>query len=146
MVLIFGMSSQNGEESGGLSKKVSEIICSVFIPDFEDLPGAEQELYISKLNYPVRKCAHMTEYCILAILYYCTLVSITKRAWVRIVISFTGATLYAVTDEIHQLFVGGRAGAFTDVLFDSAGALLGLIIIMIGTGIVNRRRKPVKPA
>lgn len=38
------------------------------------------------------------------------------------------ATLYAATDEFHQLFVPGRAGLFTDVLIDATGAAIGLLL------------------
>ena len=38
------------------------------------------------------------------------------------------ATLYAATDEFHQLFVPGRAGLPTDVLIDATGAALGLLV------------------
>ena len=35
--------------------------------------------------------------------------------------------IYASTDEIHQLFVGGRSGRFTDVLIDTAGGFIGIM-------------------
>ena len=35
----------------------------------------------------------------------------------------------ACLDEFHQLFVRGREGKFTDVLIDTAGALLGIVIV-----------------
>ena len=41
------------------------------------------------------------------------------------------ATAYAATDEIHQLFVPERAGAFTDVCIDSAGAAVGALIMAL---------------
>lgn len=41
------------------------------------------------------------------------------------------ATIYAATDEIHQLFVSGRTGKPTDVLIDSAGVLFGIFIVAI---------------
>lgn len=34
--------------------------------------------------------------------------------------------LYAVSDEVHQLFVLGRGAQVTDVLIDSAGAFVGI--------------------
>jgi VanZ family protein len=40
---------------------------------------------------------------------------------------FTGV-LYAVSDEIHQLFVPGRAGQIRDVLIDACGVFVGIII------------------
>lgn len=36
------------------------------------------------------------------------------------------ASLYAVTDEIHQSFVEGRAGTVSDWAIDTAGAALGV--------------------
>ncbi len=39
--------------------------------------------------------------------------------------AFAFSTLYAASDEFHQLFVPGRAGLFTDVAIDSCGAALG---------------------
>ena len=38
------------------------------------------------------------------------------------------SSLYAVTDELHQLFVSDRAGRVTDWLIDSAGAVIFLCI------------------
>ncbi len=38
--------------------------------------------------------------------------------------------LYAVSDEVHQLFVPGRGGQLTDVIIDTAGAGAGLGIYM----------------
>ena len=38
--------------------------------------------------------------------------------------------IYAISDEIHQLFVPGRAGQVRDVLIDSAGSFLGIILVM----------------
>lgn len=45
-----------------------------------------------------------------------------------IVLAWALATFYAATDEVHQIFVPGRAGMVTDVLLDSAGALTGVLI------------------
>ena len=42
--------------------------------------------------------------------------------------AWAAGTLYAVTDEIHQLFVPGRACAPLDMLIDSAGVAAGVII------------------
>jgi VanZ family protein len=38
------------------------------------------------------------------------------------------AVLYAVTDEVHQTFVEGRAGAPLDVGIDALGALAGVLL------------------
>ena len=71
--------------------------------------------------------AHATEYAILGILLTATLSSFEKRhyglwGWLL-------GTGYAATDEIHQLFVPGRSGQVTDVMLDSAGCLLGCLLL-----------------
>ena len=47
-----------------------------------------------------------------------------KRAVIAIVLT----ALYASTDEFHQLFVPGRSGQVRDVLIDSCGAAIGVLI------------------
>ena len=44
---------------------------------------------------------------------------------------------YAISDEIHQLFVSGRAGQVQDVIIDSIGVILGICILMLFIKIIN---------
>ena len=67
----------------------------------------------------LRKTAHAGEYAILA--------GLLVRALGRAAPAFLLAVAYAVTDEIHQTFVPGRAGRPLDVAIDAAGALLGVL-------------------
>jgi VanZ family protein len=69
----------------------------------------------------LRKCAHMTEYAILAALAWRALRS---YGW-----AFVFAVAYACTDEFHQSFVRGRHASPVDVLIDAAGALIGLALV-----------------
>jgi VanZ family protein len=66
----------------------------------------------------LRKCAHMTEYAILAVL--------VARAAGSYAWAFALAVGYACTDELHQVFVRGRHGSPVDVCIDGVGALVGL--------------------
>jgi VanZ family protein len=66
----------------------------------------------------LRKCAHMTEYAILAVL---LLRATRSYRW-----AWPLAVAYACTDEFHQTFVRGRHGAPLDVGIDAVGALIGL--------------------
>jgi len=68
----------------------------------------------------LRKLAHMTEYAILAALLY----RATGRAWLALAI----ASAFAVTDEIHQMFVSGRHGSPIDWAIDTAGAAIGVLL------------------
>ena len=67
----------------------------------------------------LRKCAHATEYAILALL--------LLRATGSLALSWPLAVLYAASDELHQSFVHGRHGSPVDVAIDATGAALGLL-------------------
>ena len=48
----------------------------------------------------------------------------------RILITLISGVLYAISDEIHQTFIPGRSGQVTDVMIDSAGIILSILIFM----------------
>ena len=53
------------------------------------------------------------------------------------------AVAYAITDELHQMFVSDRAARALDVLIDSAGSLTGTFVLTLGLTILallNQRR------
>ena len=107
MYMIFTFSSQTGVDSGNLSYKISYHIVSAADQILEkNLSEADKEYYAGEIELPVRKLAHMTEYCILAIC-----------------ISFP---LY-----VYGSFVAGRSPAKADVAIDSLGALFGIILVQL---------------
>jgi VanZ family protein len=73
----------------------------------------------------IRKLAHFTEYLILALLVARALRTNGEWRPRHAVLAVLFATAYAMTDEVHQLFVPGRTAAATDVLIDATGALAG---------------------
>jgi VanZ family protein len=68
----------------------------------------------------LRKCAHMTEYAILAFL--------LARAFGREAPALAAGVLYAISDEVHQGFVSGRHASPIDVAIDMVGLLVGLLL------------------
>jgi VanZ family protein len=68
----------------------------------------------------LRKLAHATEYAILGAL----LVRATGRPGLALGLG----VLYAVSDEIHQVFVPGRHGAPLDVAIDAVGVAVGIVL------------------
>ena len=44
------------------------------------------------------------------------------------ILSFLFSVIYASSDEFHQTFVSGRDGNIIDVLIDSSGSLVGVLI------------------
>lgn len=75
-------------------------------------------------NHLFRKAAHFTEYGILGLLWAWAL----PQGPYRLILAWTAATLYAGSDEFHQLFVASRGPALTDVGIDSAGAATALLL------------------
>jgi VanZ family protein len=81
-----------------------------------------------------RKCAHLTEYAVLALLIWRALrkplnPNATSWRWPEAGLALTLAALYAASDEIHQAFVPSRQASVWDVLLDTAGAAIGLLCL-----------------
>lgn len=119
MIIIFSFSMQNGEESAGLSLKIVLFLQNHF-------PILKK---VTILHFLVRKAAHMSEYGVLLLSFvygfYKNKLSLNKVYLYSLLCTF----LYACSDELHQYFVGGRAGQFKDVLIDTSGGIIMLIII-----------------
>jgi VanZ family protein len=80
------------------------------------------------LHVAVRKCGHLAEYALLALLAFRALRSGRaerfRSSWAGG--AFAIAVAYALVDEFHQTFVSTRTGNLGDVLVDAVGAALAL--------------------
>ena len=90
----------------------------------------------------VRKCAHLTEFAVLALLLWRALrasLSSEARGWSWRLAGNTWlvVVICAASDEFHQLFVPDRQASAWDVLIDATGAAVGLV----GLWAVGRWRK-----
>ena len=125
MGIIFHYSAQTGLESTDESMGFGYTIGQVLISDFDNWSYDEQYTFCEKIEKPIRKLAHMCEYAVLGILVYLSFKD-SNRSWFYI--AWIICILYASSDEFHQLFVKGRSGEIRDVLIDSIGAFLGIVI------------------
>ena len=138
MVVIFCFSAADGNESSKTSGWVGRMIGHIFVSGFDDMTETEQEEWASKIEYPIRKAAHATEYAVLALLAFGTF---PLTGFKRYGAAWIFAVFYAGTDEFHQLFVPGRAGTLFDVGVDSLGALTGLLLLAGIRALIHRRSK-----
>ncbi len=122
--VIFSFSLQSGEVSGDLSGSVLEAILGFFMPGVLESPE-KLELF----HLILRKCAHFTEFMILGVLSSIALKYM--KAGYKGIIGLGYCVLIASLDETLQLFVSGRAGRVRDVLIDSAGALVGIVVVFV---------------
>lgn len=129
LLMIFIFSAQTGEKSGDTSGKITRFIVQLLHADFEDLSVYEQQTVLKKWNLFIRKGAHFTEYAVLA--FAVCLLLYTYPLKKRALLAWLGATVYAATDEIHQLSVAERTGSVWDVVLDSCGALFGMILAVV---------------
>jgi VanZ family protein len=83
---------------------------------------------IASVQFFVRKCAHLTEYAILAALLYRALRRGQERLLRPAIPAFFIASMCAALDEFHQSFVSSRTGTPWDVAIDFIGALAGLAL------------------
>ena len=126
MVIIFCFSSQPGSVSSDLSSGIiNKVIRLAESTGVIQLTAQQRNEWNEALQFPARKAAHMIEYAILGILIAFPFWVSGSRKKGIFLYSFLTGILYAASDEIHQLFVPGRAGQIRDVIIDGIGVLLG---------------------
>ena len=126
MALIFYLSHQPATESDGLSIGITEKILELIqriVPDIT--------LDIGRFNHIVRKNAHFFVYLVLGVLVANGLTNSSKATVFRVALLI--CVLYAISDEVHQLFVPGRGGQIKDVIIDSTGSLVGILGYILKT-------------
>ena len=132
MCLIFNFSNQTADNSSALSYQVGIEVLTV-TNDVLDRGWTEE--HISELSdlyqFYIRKLAHFTEYLILAITVAFPLYVYGLRGFPLVIIAGMICVGYACLDEYHQSFVAGRTPQKRDVLIDSCGVLVGIIITRI---------------
>lgn len=128
-------SASGDRQSVQHSSRLIEPFVRWLMPDISDTA-------VWRVVLVARKGAHVTEYAVFAVLLWWALrhsrwggaggwsKKCARGAWVI-------ATLFAATDEFHQLFVPGREGSIWDVLIDSCGAATGLFLLWL----IGRWRK-----
>ncbi len=124
MALIFYLSHQPATESASLSSEVMENVLKII---HKVAPNATFDL--DWFHHFIRKNAHFIAYLILGVLVangLRTLEALNLTTFQSLTLALLICVLYAISDEVHQLFIPGRAGQIKDVLIDSAGAVVGI--------------------
>ena len=138
MISIFYLSHQSAEESKDLSNKTEKVIIDILN---KIIPGDSIEINI--VSHTIRKSAHFFLYFLMGILVRDGLRNMDINGWRALALAMTICILYAISDEVHQLFIVGRSGELRDVFIDGSGSLVGIFIYNIGyyiTGLLIKRR------
>ncbi len=140
--VIYGFSGESSDASDSTSGAVTEAILDVTVKDFSDLSESDQKDMVDKYNHPVRKLAHFSEYALLGVLISLIYICCNFRSTRLLVFSAATCVLLAASDEIHQIFVPGRACRFTDILIDSSGSVLGILIVIAIVSLLKKSKMP----
>lgn len=122
MIIVFYFSSQEGESSGNASGTILNIILKIF-------PSLEGQADTAHMI--IRKLAHFTIYMIGGIIYINLFKTYNIKNTKSLLYSTLVCTIYAITDEVHQYFVPGRACMITDVMIDAFGAVFGCMVYLV---------------
>jgi len=153
MTMIFCFSAQVREDSNQLSESVTTILISIkrwldsFMPKLGGGDAYVDGTYslFDDINHYVRKLAHLSEFALLGGSLLCHI-----RAWASykdkvigigsVILSLGVGVLYALSDEIHQLFVEQRGAELKDVFIDSVGVLIGILFIRLILLLIDKRK------
>ena len=136
--LIFALSAQPATVSQHSSNHFIERGAELIL--HRELSSEEKQNYNDKYSFIVRKSAHFSLYLILGILLFLLMDDLFKetideshprpKSLKGPAIAFVTAVLYSLSDEFHQNFVTGRSCELRDILIDSAGATLGIVLML----------------
>lgn len=132
-LFIWYQSSLPAEVSGGKSDFVTEIVVDA-------LDRVNIEVDKLTVGQAVRKLAHLTEFFFFGLI-WCLFFLTIKPPQKALFITFHYGAIVALTDEIIQHFVPGRAMLVTDVMIDLGGVTLALLICFIVILIKNKYSK-----
>lgn len=138
--IIFGFSSQDGEKSGSLSRRITEKIATL-IPQIQKENEIEKENIMNTMESIIRKMAHFSIYTVVGLLLMSLVSTYNIKEKNKLIITLTAGIIYASSDEIHQSFVPGRSPMITDVVIDTMGVILGILLIILGKKIIKKYRK-----
>lgn len=142
-LVIFFFSNSNSNETTNQSQSVTKTIITYSIKisnaiHITNIDMNEENInnIINNFHPIIRKCAHISEYFILAILVLIMIKDTKLNYFYTFTILF--CIFIALLDESHQLFVDGRSGSIIDVLIDTSGSLLYLLINR-GYHLINKK-------
>ena len=128
MVLIFSASSD---------EKSYQHSTHLFEPLLHWLFPAMSRENIEFLHHLLRKGCHLGEYAVLALLLW-RAIHKPKRGhtkpwrWDQASLALAIVFCYAATDEFHQIYVPNRTPLISDVLIDTSGGALALLLLWLG--------------
>ena len=140
MMLIFRFSMEDAEQSDQRSGFVSQAVIRMVYPDYDRKTPEEQQVCYDNIQHLVRKTAHFLEYAVLGLLIRLCIESWFGSRKGMMGAAWAAGTVYAGTDELHQLLIDGRSGQWSDVLLDSSGVITGVLVACVILRVSRRKQ------
>ncbi len=120
MITIFMFSSENGEESQNRSD--ATFTNTIINNTMKVFPNSNRDKVENLAVLLVRKGAHFSLYAVLGFVLFGYINTYELKLRDKILLTIMLCMIYAISDEIHQLFVPERSGQIKDVFIDTLGA------------------------
>lgn len=121
MAAIFFLSHQPIQESKDLTTRTKTVI-----KDTAEKVLPIDSFEISNFSHKLRKSAHFMGYLLLSLLLMLAFKSVGVAGYKKVGLTLLICLLFAISDEVHQLFVEGRGGQLRDVVLDFFGSIVGV--------------------
>jgi VanZ family protein len=141
--VIFSFSSQPAKQSNSVSKGITRKIVDT-LPQTKHKTEEQKQKIVNKINHYVRKLAHFSAFFFLGLFLLCAMMLTysNKYSFLKILVfSAIIALLYAISDEIHQMFVPNRGPQVKDVLIDFSGSALSFFTVLTIKKIISLFKK-----
>ncbi len=141
MLFIFLNSAKDATQSSLASSEFTHsllnFLTKIGLANACDINSAE----FTAFEGNVRTCAHFFEFMVLGMLAYRFFRTYyNNKLLYKILVPIAGSIIYSITDELHQLFVPGRACDIFDVITDTAGIITGVLIYHIISSLSKRKK------
>ena len=104
------------------------VICAVVIFCMSSVASSGLPGNLGKFSYVAHFCEYFGLAALLVLSIYEPSHRFLHKLWVVVAVAIVIASLYGVSDEIHQMFVPGRTPDVFDWMTDTAGATFGAVV------------------
>lgn len=140
MMFLLYWSSSMSYENQSLTSPIETILANKpfekFLLQFEftyggNIVSINESGYYSFIEFFIRKGAHFFSYFILGFFWFLGLRKRVEGKWLVIILSVFLSVGYAAFDEFRQVFHPGRSGMMADIILDSVGASVGVLLALL---------------
>ena len=130
MLAIYFLSAQPAGISNGNSKGiVTRVVDTTVKLTKAEISEPDKSKLIDRINSAAREYMHGVVFLVLGLLVQNAVTKEGAKGIKAIAISLAICVICGITDEVHQLFVPGRAFQVSDLAMDSIGSIMGIGLV-----------------